>query len=81
MNTSDGQGLTEARKKLSDFVFGDTINDMMLLAIHHLEKVRDSENVLGQVVHLKMASMAIEAALDVRRRQLAINKEEANVDV
>jgi hypothetical protein len=53
----------EHGRGLSDFAYADTMNEVLLIAIEHLETVRRKDSPLGQGVHLKMASVAIQCAL------------------
>jgi hypothetical protein len=69
-----------ASNEISDFVIADTMNEVLLIAIEQLEEVRQSTSSLGQIVHLKMASMALQCAMKILGSQINPAKEEEKND-
>jgi hypothetical protein len=71
-----------ASNEVGEFVVADTMNEVLLIAIEHLEQVRQSSTSLGQIVHLKMASMALQCAMKILGAQInPVQEKEKNDQV
>ena len=52
--------------------------DALEIAVHHLAEVIEAKHVMGEIIHLKMATIAINCAIDIQKGQLtgSMKKEE-----
>jgi hypothetical protein len=59
--------ITSDKAQVSSFAYLTTLDEILLIAIRHLEEVRRAPNLLDQKFNLSMASRAIRCALEIYR--------------